>query len=69
MTADSTTRARGRPKTFDRCSTLDAAKDSYWRDSVDPEVDRGGAVGEPKAGSNKSGVTVGGRCTAVSSTT
>ncbi len=35
MTIDSTKRARGRPKTFDRARTLDIAIDSYWRDGVD----------------------------------
>jgi AcrR family transcriptional regulator len=35
MTGDSTRRARGRPKTFDRARTLDVAIDSYWRDGVD----------------------------------
>lgn len=35
MTADSTRRARGRPKTFDRDRVLDVTIDSYWRDGVD----------------------------------
>ena len=35
MTGDSTKRARGRPKTFDRARTLDVAIDAYWRDGVD----------------------------------
>ncbi len=35
MTGDATTRARGRPKTFNRARTLDVAIDSYWRDGVD----------------------------------
>ncbi|MEM7327081.1 MAG: TetR/AcrR family transcriptional regulator [Actinomycetota bacterium] len=35
MTGDSTKRARGRPKTFDRARTLDVAIDSYWRDGLD----------------------------------
>lgn len=35
MTGDSTTRKRGRPKTFDSARTLDVAIDSYWRDGVD----------------------------------
>lgn len=35
MTGDTTTRRRGRPKTFDRARTLDVAIDSYWRDGVD----------------------------------
>jgi AcrR family transcriptional regulator len=35
MTGDTTTRRRGRPKTFDRARTLEVAIDSYWRDGVD----------------------------------
>jgi AcrR family transcriptional regulator len=35
MTVDSTRRARGRPKTFDRDRVLDVAIDSYWRDGLD----------------------------------
>ncbi|MFK7919867.1 MAG: TetR/AcrR family transcriptional regulator [Ilumatobacter sp.] len=35
MSADSTRRPRGRPKTFDRAHTLDVAIDSYWRDGPD----------------------------------
>jgi AcrR family transcriptional regulator len=35
MAEDSTKRARGRPKTFDRARTLDVAVDSYWRDGLD----------------------------------
>lgn len=35
MAVDSTRRARGRPKTFDRDRVLEVAIDSYWRDGVD----------------------------------
>ena len=35
MTADSTRRPRGRPRTFDRDRALGVVIDSYWRGSVD----------------------------------
>ena len=35
MTGDSTKRARGRPKTFDRERVIDTAMDCYWRDGTD----------------------------------
>lgn len=51
MTDDSTKRARGRPKTFDRARTLDVAIDSYWRDGVDAvslnEICRRAGVSKP----------------------
>jgi len=51
MTDESTTRARGRPKTFDRAHTLDVAIDSYWRDGVDAvsvnEICRRAEVSKP----------------------
>lgn len=51
MTDDSTKRARGRPKTFDRDRTLDVAIDSYWRDGVESvslnEICRRAGVSKP----------------------
>jgi TetR/AcrR family transcriptional regulator, copper-responsive repressor len=51
MTGDPTTRARGRPKTFDRARALDVAVDSYWRDGVDAvsvnEICRRAKVSKP----------------------
>lgn len=51
MTDDSTKRARGRPKTFDRARTLDVATDSYWRDGVESvslnEICRRAGVSKP----------------------
>jgi AcrR family transcriptional regulator len=51
MTGDSTKRARGRPKTFDRARTLEVAIDSYWRDGVESvsvnEICRRAKVSKP----------------------
>jgi TetR/AcrR family transcriptional regulator, copper-responsive repressor len=51
MTADSTKRPRGRPKTFDRDRTLDVAIDSYWRDGLDSvsvnEICRRAGISKP----------------------
>lgn len=51
MTTDSTKRARGRPKTFDRDRVLDVAIDSYWREGVDAvsvnEICRRAKVAKP----------------------
>lgn len=51
MTADSTRRPRGRPRTFDRDRALGVVIDSYWRGSVDSvsvnEIYRRAKVSKP----------------------